>query len=140
MCAFNRVSVENPAHLDCAEFAVRACPFLSNPNARRNTAAALGDGKDVPGIMLQHNPGVNLLWTTKTFRPIRDPNGVLFSLGEPTSVSWWHRGRKATRAEIDAAIAIGLPKVREVAESEGPEAVAEFEQSVKRAQYLFPAE
>src|SRR5262245_54991717 len=35
MCTVNRVTVEPPCHLDCAEFSVRACPFLSKPQMTR---------------------------------------------------------------------------------------------------------
>jgi hypothetical protein len=31
MCAVNRNIAEPPSHLSCAEYSVRACPFLSNP-------------------------------------------------------------------------------------------------------------
>src|SRR3981189_2409882 len=36
MCSVNRVSSEPPSHRECAEYAVRACPFLSRPKMRRN--------------------------------------------------------------------------------------------------------
>src|SRR5215467_3774641 len=29
MCTLNRVSAEPPSHRDCAEFAAKACPFLT---------------------------------------------------------------------------------------------------------------
>jgi hypothetical protein len=141
MCSINRVSSEPSQHYDCAEFAVRACPFLARPNAKRNTAAALAGDEHVPGIMIQHNPGACLIWTTKTVKPIRDPNGgVLFALGEPTSVSWWCEGRKATRAEIDASIAKGLPFLRRAAEAGGRGDVADLEREIERAKKLLPAE
>lgn len=138
MCSINRVSSEPPAHADCAEYAVRACPFLARPNAKRNTAAALNDGEAVPGIMIQHNPGANLIWITKTFKPMRANDGVLFALGEPTSVSWWAKGRKATRAEIDASIEKGLPYLRRLAAAEG--AMPELDAEIERAKKLLPAE
>ena len=140
MCSVNRVSSEPPAHLECSEYAVRACPFLARPNARRNETAHLGSAEDVPGIMIQHNPGANLIWTTKTFKPMRVDQGVLFQLGEPTGVSWWQEGRTATRAEIDAAMAKGLPLLRKAAEQDGPEGIAEMERYLKRAEKLLPVE
>src|SRR5262245_17927108 len=36
MCAVNRTSAEPPSHRECAEYAVRACPFLTRPRMRRN--------------------------------------------------------------------------------------------------------
>ena len=36
MCAITRTTAEPPSHLACAEYAVKACPFLSQPRMRRN--------------------------------------------------------------------------------------------------------
>src|SRR5438477_249547 len=36
MCAVNKVTSEPPCHLECAEYSVRICPFLSRPRMRRN--------------------------------------------------------------------------------------------------------
>ncbi|MEY9493704.1 hypothetical protein [Bradyrhizobium elkanii] len=139
MCSINRVSSEPSAHLGCCEYAVRACPFLARPNAKRNDKAHLAPSMaNVPGVAIEHNPGAVLIWTTRTFKPIRASGGTLFSLGEPTAVSWWAEGRTATRAEIDAAIAKGLPFLRRAAESEGAEAVSELEQYITRAAKLLP--
>jgi hypothetical protein len=136
MCSINRVSSEPPAHRECAEYAVRTCPFLARPNMRRNEKAALGKLEDVPGIGIEHNPGATLIWITKSFRP----KDGLFHLGEPVEVQWFAEGRKATRAEIDAAIAKGLPFLRRAAESGGPEDVKELDRYIKRAEKLLPAE
>jgi hypothetical protein len=140
MCSINRVSSEPPSHADCAEYAVKACPFLARPNAKRNAAAALNDGETVPGIMIQHNPGAVLIWITKTFKPMRAGDGVLFSIGEPTRVSWWAEGRQATRAEIDASIEKGLPFLRKQATRDGPDALVELDREIERAKKLLPAE
>lgn len=147
MCAFNRISAEPPSHRECAEYAVKACPFLSKPNARRNEAGLVEKyGAEVTesfvgGHGLKHNPGVTLLWITKHYKLVADGNGgILWELGDPIELYFIKEGRKATRAEIDASISIGLPKVRATAESEGPEAVIEFEKSVKRGLSLLPAE
>lgn len=132
MCSINRVSAEPPAHRECAEYAVRACPFLARPNARRNEKASVNHGETVPGIMIEHNPGATLLWITKSFKPIDG----LFHIGEPVEVQWFAEGRKATRAEIDAAIAKGLPFLRRAAASEGPDAINDLEKYIKRAEKL----
>ena len=134
MCSINRVSSEPPSHRECAEYAVRACPFLARPNARRNDKASMNHGETVPGIMIQHNPGATLIWITKKFWP----EDGLFRVGEPIEVQWFAEGRKATREEIDASIAKGLPYLRNVAAREGPDAVEALEQYIKRAEKLLP--
>jgi hypothetical protein len=141
MCAFNRVSSEPPSHRECALYGILACPHLSHPNAKRNDTGLTDEDRTrfVGGIGLNHNPGVSLLWVTKTFKPFR-ANGVLFELGDPTELHFYKERRIATRAEIDHSIfEIGLPKVRAVAEAEGPEAIKEFERSVARGMKLLPA-
>lgn len=139
MCAVNRVSSEPPSHHACAEYAAQACPFLSQPRMRRNE-------KDMPagevaGVGLKRNPGVVLLWTTRSYTVFRPPNGgVLFTVGEPETLEFFCEGRKARRAEIVASIESGLPLLREPAAQEGPEAVAELEKMIAVAMQLLPAE
>ena len=139
MCSINRVSAEPPAHRDCAEYAVRACPFLARPNMRRNDKAHLGNFEDIPGLGIEHNPGATLIWVTKRYWPIKAPGGTLFQIGDPVEVCWYAEGREATRTEILAAIDKGLPLLRRMAEDEGPEAVRELERYIERAMPLVPA-
>jgi hypothetical protein len=143
MCSINRVSSEPPSHRDCAEYAVKACPFLSKPNMRRNEVGLPEGSADsfVGGIGVKHNPGATLLWITKSYRIVRDHGGgVLFEIGPPLEIYFYKEGRIATRAEIDAAIAKGLPLLREIANTEGQEALDDLEKKIKQAQILLPAE
>lgn len=136
MCSINRVSAEPPSHRECAEYAVCACPFLARPNMRRNINAAVNpSGDNVAGIMIQHNPGVNLIWITTNYRISREG---LFEIGEPVSLSWFREGRTASRAEIDAAIDKGLPYLREAATAQ--DALPELEKQLARARQLLPVE
>lgn len=140
MCSINRVSSEPPSHRDCAEYAVQACPFLSRPNMRRNEEG-LGpiENSSTAGIPIAHNPGVSLLWITKSYRPISDhKGGVLFEIGPPLEVYWYKERRKATRREIDDAINKGLPYLRKTAAAEN--ALPDLEAQIKRALPLLPAE
>jgi hypothetical protein len=139
MCSINRVTSEPAQHKDCSEYAVRSCPFLVRPNTKRNTKATMAPG-NIPGIHLDHNPGASLIWTTKSYKPIRVDHGVLFELGDPVDVSWWAHGRKATRAEIDAAIAKGIPRLRQAAAMQGRGSIAELERYLARAEKLLPVE
>ena len=139
MCSINRVTSEPAQHKACSEYAVKACPFLARPGAKRNAHATLAPG-NIPGIHLDHNPGAALVWTTKTYKPVRVNGGVLFELGDPVEVSWWAHGRTATRAEIDAAIAKGMPLLRQAAAMQGRESMAELDRYLARAEKLLPAE
>jgi hypothetical protein len=139
MCAINRVSSEPPSHRECAEYAAKACPFLSNPRMRRNENDLPEEG-GVAGIHIAHNPGVTLVYVAHDYRPIRDhAGGVLFELGMPVSAVFYCQGREATRAEVLAAIDKGLPFLREHAAAEGPEAVAELNHYIRRGMELVPA-
>jgi hypothetical protein len=118
MCALNRVSGEPPSHLECAEFAAKACPFLTRPHAKRRDAN-LPEERHTNEAMLSHNPGVTLLWTTTGYRPFRAGGTILYDMGPPDGMQWFAEGRQATRAEVDAAIALGLPALRKAAEADG---------------------
>ena len=138
MCSINRVSSEPPSHRECAEYAVKACPFLARPNMRRNEKAAVNNGETVPGIMIQHNPEASLIWVTKSFKPMNTPNGTLFEIGPPVETLWFKEGRTATRAEVMASIGKGLPYLRKAAADEGAE--ADLDRYIERAMKLVPAE
>jgi hypothetical protein len=122
MCAVNRITSEPGSHLDCARYAAQACPFLSQPKMKRSPRALPADATtEQPGFHLDRNPGAICLWTctsARTVRADRGGRGVLFQLGDPSSVEWWAHGRAATRDEIEASIAGGLPFLRQVCDEE----------------------
>lgn len=138
MCAVNRVSAEPPSHRECALYAVQACPFLTQPKMRRNE-------KDMPehlepaGLMLRRNPGCTLMWTTLKYSIFKDGRGgALFNVGDPERVEFFAEGRSATREEVMASIDSGMPTLREMAERDGPDALAELGQQYSKAMELVP--
>jgi hypothetical protein len=140
MCAVNRVSSEPPSHRECCEYAVRTCPFLSDPDRPRR------DGFKEPvvsaaGLGIQRNPGVSAVWSTKTstrFHVDMGHDGYLWRLGEPTSISWWCRGRQATRDEVMASINTGMPSLEELADKEGRDAQLALRGAYRTALGLIP--
>lgn len=140
MCAVNRVSSEPGSHRECAEYAARACPFLVRPHMVRREAGKPEEAVEPAGVMLRRNPGVALVWTTDHVRQKPVPGGgFLLDLGEPRSVAWYAEGREATHAEVMASIESGIPTLQEMAEQEGPAAVAELHRLVTEAIQLLPA-
>jgi hypothetical protein len=141
MCALNRVSAEPPSHLPCAIYSALACPFLSTPNMTRRERG-LPEGTTEPaGHMIRRNPGVALVWSTRTWSTFRTgpgPADLLFDIGEPTATRWFTEGRDATRAEVLASIDSGLPLLREQAERDGPDAVAALDRMHTAALRLVP--
>lgn len=125
MCGINRVSAEPPAHRECAEYAVRACPFLTRPMAVRDVRG-LDEFKEPAGVMIKRNPGVTLLWVTREYRPFRVDNGSLFRLGEPCECLFYAKGRKATREEVETSVASGIHLLEEPAQAQGALAVREL--------------
>jgi hypothetical protein len=141
MCAVNRVISEPPSHRDCAEFSVKACPFLSRPRMRRNEKDLPEKHEEAAGFGIKRNPGVICLWETSDYRPFRPQHGnagVLFRLGEPSRVDWWAEGRPATRTEVEASIASGFPTLQELARQEGADAMRELQQLRERVTPLLP--
>lgn len=130
MCCVNGISSEPPSHLGCAEFAAQVCPFLSQPLAKRPDKPVPVETRKPAGIMLTHNPGVTALWVTKRYDLTRAPGGVLFQIGKPERVDFWAKGRRATRAEVDAAVEKGLPHLTAMAEKDGKAAMADLAKMV----------
>jgi hypothetical protein len=122
MCTINRVSSEPPSHRDCCEYAVKVCPFLSDPEKGRRDAN-LPDHQSAAGFGVKRNPGVTAIWTTRSstrFVAGKGNRGYLWKMGEPESVTWWCRGREATRDRgrgLDQQS--GLPSLIELAKPEG---------------------
>jgi hypothetical protein len=138
MCAINRISAEPPSHRECAIYSAMNCPFLVKPQMVRRRDGTLADAKEAPGIMLERNPGVTLLWYTRHHKVQEVENGVLFAVGRAFKTQWLARGRAATREEVLASIDSGMPLLRKVAEQEGAEAVAKLAQMVDVAMKLVP--
>jgi hypothetical protein len=81
MCAITRTTAEPPSHKSCAEYAVKACPFLTQPRMRRNEKD-LPEGISSAGIAIKRNPGVTVLWTTTSFKLFTAGGGYLFQVGD----------------------------------------------------------
>jgi hypothetical protein len=139
MCAVNRVSAEPPSHRDCAEYAIKACPFLTEPRMRRNSKD-MPDHEDPGGLMITRNPGVTLLWVTKSYSMFRPKVGrELFQVGLPESVTFYTEGRPSTRAEVLASINSGLPILLDAAKADGHVAVDALMRQYRTALQLVPA-
>jgi hypothetical protein len=138
MCAINRVISEPPSHRDCAIFALQACPFLSRPKMRRNEFNIPEGCSHPAGIPIDRNPGVMLLWMTRTYQPFSDDTGVLFRLGEPTELHWYTEGRAASRDEVMESIEKGLPLLRSIAEQQGKMATGQLDRMLGEALKLLP--
>jgi hypothetical protein len=139
MCAVNRVTSEPPCHLDCAQFAAMACPFMILPRAKRREANLPEHGK-AAGFHLDRNPGATCLWTTTTYKPFRTNEGVagvLIALGDPAAVEWYSQGARCSREPVIESIDSGLHFLWDMAKAEGIEAQVKLENCYARAMALF---
>jgi hypothetical protein len=142
MCCINRLSSEPPSHLECAEYAVRVCPFLIRPRMRRNEHD-LPDQMILPaGLMDPGNPGTMALWTSHAFRLAeaeRGNPGRLIIVGDPVAVTWWHEGRLATPVEAADAMRAGMTKLAKIAaDQDGPDAVEAVTEMTRQAERWLP--
>lgn len=119
MCALNKNTAEPPSHQDCARWAVKGCPFLSNPDSVRRENKIPEGVNDPAGIMIRRNPGVMALWASRTWEPYAAPGGFLIHTGEPISVEWWCRGQLATREQVIEAIDSGYPILEQQCQDDG---------------------
>lgn len=120
MCTITRTTQEPPCHLDCAQYAVKACPFLARPTMHRREA-----GHKQPVVMsgyaIERNPGVAAIWTTRGYHAWNAPkgvSGVLITVHDPDNIEWYAEGRRATYEEVVAAIESGAPALYELAQND----------------------
>lgn len=125
MCAVNRVNSEPPSHVECADFAGRACPFLSRTHARRREAGMPEERLTPVGHASMRNPKACAIWIfqrgyhyRRTVRGDGDGYGLLFDLPHPTEIRWYAEGRPATRAEVEHSLETGMPELLELCQDE----------------------
>lgn len=139
MCTVNRISAEPPNHRECAEYAVKACPFLAQPTRTRREP---DPGEVVPpaGCFIERNPGVIAIWMTEGFRiiEVHGGAGALFKMNTSAEVIWYTRGRLATRHEVVSAMEEGLPSLAAPAAQEGLGAMQALQAAWTQAQTLLP--
>lgn len=111
MCAINKTTGEPPSHRECAEWSAKACPFLAKPKMVRRMAGLPEENRgEMPGVGLTRNPGVAMVWITRSYRVFPDGKGQhLLNMGEPTEVQFYAHGRWAKREEVIESIDTGLP-------------------------------
>ena len=137
MCSINRTSGDPPSHRDCAEFSVKACPFLTKPRMDRRDDGLPEGCQNPGGVALMHNPGASLVWITRHYRVVSDgQGGHVFDLGDPVEVSWWAEGKPAGRRQVLAAFDVGLPKIMEMVQTDTDKAA--FDRAYRRAYDLIP--
>jgi len=139
MCGINRTTAEPPCHLECARWSARNCPFLSRPHMVRREDG-LPEESEVAGVAIRRNPGVTLLWTTRTFEVFEDGNGKpLIHVHNPENVEWWAEGRPATREEVEHSVDTGMPILAGIARLEGDDAMADLGRRKQWLQTIYPA-
>lgn len=113
MCLVTRINPDPDCHVDCAEYAAQACPFLANDQARRNNARPLPPGAFSHPDGHKRNPGVAAVFVhhERWLKRYRHGGATLFHIpaGEPRRLTFWAQGRRATRAEVMSSLNSGLP-------------------------------
>jgi hypothetical protein len=143
MCMVNRITSEPPNHLECAQYAVNMCPFLSNPRMRRSPRPKDERTVEPAGEHIERNPGVALIFVTKKYPEVmmlKAPSEFLFKLPETYErLEFWKEGRLATEPEVRDAITTGMPILRAAAARDGPEAERLLQEAVLQAESLLSA-
>jgi len=141
MCVINRITSEPPSHRECAEYAVRVCPFLAIPKMHRQAHNLPDEIIHPAGDHNPRNPGVVAIYIARKFSVF--PAGLghpgrLIQMGEPTEVTWWREGRPATRSEVNTAMNRGLTALYEQCENRQDQ--QDLGDAFARALRLMPAE
>ena len=114
--AIRGITNEPPCHAECAEFAARACPFLLLPKAQHRPVDNPKVRK-MPGAT-KGNPGLCCLYTVRGYAYHEKPRGIVFRTGRAVRVDWYTQGRRAERAEVQAALDQSLREIGRNAEVE----------------------
>jgi hypothetical protein len=141
MCTINKLISEPPSHTECAEYALKVCPFLTRPRMRRNEKDLPSEYVEAAGVHAARNPGVMAMWITRSYRPFNPQAGnpgVLFRVGPYERVSWWKEARPATRDEVLDALEDGYDLLKIEADKEGPAAVHELDRYLMEAARTVP--
>lgn len=136
--AINRITSEPPSHRECAEYSVKACPFLSRPKMVRREDGLPEGTVEAPGLVIKENPGISCLWFCGQFKIRQFPDGILFSLPDPFRADWWSEGRKATRLDVIESLNTAYAAIEPVAAKESPEALLDAKKALKLAMKYIP--
>jgi hypothetical protein len=138
MCLVTGTSSEPPAHFVCATWSAKNCPFLNRPQMVRRENDLPQEAIDPPGFGIPRNPGATAVYTVRGYQIFHDDHGrpLIHMSEEWESCDWYREGRKATMAEVMESTRTGLPFLFEMAEKQGPEAVAELEKQVRAFERL----
>ena len=131
MSVIEGATPEPPSHHECAAFSACHCPHLSTPAAKYNETADPMPGHAPQVNISRIRSGVVAIWITKGrgAAPFAAGSGTLFKLNPPSRIEWYARGRPANRAEVQDAIALVSPVLRDAAEAEHRR--AEFERRLE---------
>lgn len=134
----NRVSAEPPSHSECARYAVRVCPFMSNPDFVRRKEH-FPDGTISPGLSIKENPGVMLLWYASGYKIESSSNGGgLFIIPNPSKIVYFRHGRKATGEEIQAALKASYDRFVQASKNASVESNAQLHSAFVQALKMIP--
>jgi hypothetical protein len=83
------LSGEPPSHSDCAAYAATHCPYFVGPQAP-----------------------LLCLWMCRRYATVKSAAGPLVKISGATQIDWFCAGKPARRAQIVAAFAATMPKLR----------------------------
>ncbi|WP_443750333.1 hypothetical protein [Asticcacaulis solisilvae] len=136
----NRCTAEPPAHPECARTALTHCPFLSNPEMKRNKAA-LPVRQSGGGELVEHNSGLSCAWITKGRggEMINPGNGLMFRIFEPHTVEWFRNGTRAGAEDVHAGFEDAARRLRDSDRRHGPAALHNLEGRISACARWLPA-
>lgn len=120
MAMIQMVSAEPPAHHACAEFAIKACPFLLLPKSKRRVSNMPSDAHSNVGesndVFVEENPGISGMWTCRSYY-VSD-SGRTFHFRDCTRLQFFTEGREATTDEINAALIAARDRITQIQQQE----------------------
>jgi len=128
MCTINRVAGDPPVKREVGLWSAMVCPFLSRPLAKR---PEISRPRMKDPHMVEGNPGLCAVWVTKNYR--LSDRAPVFHLGYPESLTWFTKGRKATKKEVSDGFALGADRLLRIAAEEEQGASMECHRMINAA-------
>lgn len=121
MNAIQQISGEPPMHHDCALFAVKSCPFLLHPLAKRrdsNLPENIREIGEAGDVFYEGNPGITSLWTCTAYH--LSASNRVFHFDNVKRLEWFTQGRPATMEEITKGLHEARDRLMKIRSGEQP--------------------
>lgn len=112
----NQSSAEPPMHRECAEYALKTCPFMLYPKAERAKKALpedAGFNYSLGNVVLKKPPVFAMCGTEHYSTSCNEERGLYFQAGDFVEVDWWAAGLKVGRGQALEGLLLSTQQIKD---------------------------